>query len=260
MKKILKFLFLPILILTMLLQLAVFAEPLTPFIEKWKDAAAYGSNNERITNCIAYDYLSDKTDKFVKLDADGKETARASDPDMLSDNNGEAEGTVTVAVFVPDKINNAVDIVLCDESGREFSLTAYKDNNYIAYANIPQGTYTICNAGIKDDFKGEYPAKCDKNEIVIEPSTASKLEVTISEKQDLTNPSTYTGANEKNDTLQSSDTPCADHDGTDNGIDVDAKSLLKSTIITVSILAILLINYRIVRWYRNRKNTRSGGN
>lgn len=259
MKKITKSVF-SVLILIILLRTSVFAEPQPQYIEYWKDGAAYNSRSEIITDCEAYDYLSDKSDKFVRLDINGREASRSAAPNESTDNDGQVTGTIELSAIVPDDINNAVEVVLWDYNSNSYTLMLYKDNNYISYANIPPGTYYIFSAGIKDDFKGEYPATCSKDEIAIEQSAASKLEITISEKQDLTNPSTYTGADEKNDILQSSDAPRADRDGTDNGIDVDTKSLLKSTIITVSVLAILLISYRIVRWYRNRKDIRSGGN
>ncbi|MCH5209464.1 MAG: hypothetical protein J1F01_00720 [Oscillospiraceae bacterium] len=247
------------LILIILLQISVFAEPQLQYIEYWKDGTAYNSRNEVIIDCIAYDYLTDNTDKFVRLNAEGKEASRATVPNELTDINGQVTGTAELSAVVPDNIDNAVEVVLWDSNGNSYTLTAYKDNNYIAYANLPPGTYSVFSAGIKDDFKGEYPAKCDMDEIIIESSTASKLEVIIAEKQDLTNPLTYTGVDSENDSLQSYETPDTEHDDTYTGIDVDTKSLLKSTIITFSVLVILFLSYRIVIWYRNRKNTEAGG-
>lgn len=246
----------------MLLHISAFAEQQLPYIESWRDGAAYTSNNSIISDCVAYDYLSDNTDKFVKLDAEGKETARASDPDMLADNVEQGAGTVTVVVTMPNKIDNAVDIILCDENGREFSLTAYKDNNYIAYANIPQGTYTICSANIKNDYKGEYPAKWDADQIVLEPSGAAKVNVTISGKQDLSNPdiSNYAGNNEKEGNTsgnpQMSPTPDMVNNETVPIIGIDYKSLILSTVLTIFALALLLLCYKLVVWRKEYKNSK----
>lgn len=259
MKRITKFIYCFIIVI-ILLQISVFAEPQTQYIEYWKNGMAYNSRNEIITDCVAYDYLTNNTDKFVRLNAEGKEAARAAVPNELTEDSGQVMGTVELSADVPDNISNAVEVVLWDNNKNSYTLTAYRDNNYIAYANIPIGTYSIFSAGIKGDFKGEYPAKCNKDEIVIEPSIASRFEVIVSGKQDLTNPLTYTGADSENDNLQVSETLGIEHKDTENTTSIDTKSLLKSTIITFSILAILLLSYRLVIWYRNRKNMKSGGN
>lgn len=264
-RKLFKISFLMALIFTMLLQTTIFAEVQLPYIEVWHDGTAYTSSNNVISNCIAYDYLSDDTDKFVKLDANGKETVRASDPDMLADNSSQKNvtGTVTIAITMPDKIDNAVDIVLCDESGKEFSLTAYKDNNYITYANIPPGTYTMCSASIRNDYKGEYPAKWDTNQIILEPSGAAKINITISGKQDLSNPDTYkyTGDN-KNEgntsvNLQISPTPDTVNNEPVPIIGINYKSLVLSTVLTAFCLALLLLCYKLVVWKKEYKNKNS---
>lgn len=162
---------------------------------------------------------------------------------------------------MPDKIDNAVDIILCDENGREFSLTAYKDNNYIAYANIPQGTYTVCSVNIKNDYKGEYPAKWDADKIIIDPSGAAKVNVTISDKQDLSNPDTYrneseknTGGSEKNPSASPS--PYPDDNTSVPIIGINYKSLILSTFFTILALALLLLCYKLVVWRKEYKNSR----
>lgn len=259
MKKIIKFVY-GFLIFCVVWQTSVFAEPQPQYIEYWENGIAYNSRNEVIANCEAYDYLSEESDKFVRLNTAGKETARFAAPGEAIESGGQVTGTAELSATVPDNITNAVEVVLWDSNSNPYTLTAYKDNNYVAHANIPTGTYSVFSAGIKDDFKGEYPAKCNKNELVIEPSTASKLEVTISEKQDLTNPLTYKGVNGEKDNLQLSEASKAEDKDAENTTNIDTKSLLKSTIVTFSILAILLLSYKLVVWYRNRKNMRTGGN
>lgn len=270
-RKIFKISFLMALIFTMLLQTPIFAEAQLPYIEVWHEGTAYTLSNSVISNCIAYDYLSDDTDKFVKLDANGKETARASDPDMLADNSGQENGTgtVTIAITMPDKIDNAVDIVLCDESGREVSLTAYKDNNYIAYVNIPPGTYTMCSAGIRNDYKGEYPAKWDTDQVILEPSGAAKVNITISGKQDLTDPDTYKNINVSGNYDNISDdkenqfvspSPAIDDNMSVPIININYKSLVLSTILTAFCLALLLLCYKLVVWRKEYKKSRKDDN
>lgn len=246
------------LVITILIQISVFAEPQLQYIEYWKNGTAYNSRNEVITSSTAYDYLTNNNDKFVKLNAEGKESARAAVPDELADNAVQIMGTAELSAVVPDGISNAVEVVLWDNNENSYTLTAYKDNNYIAYANIPSGTYSVFSAGIKDDFKGEYPAKCDKNKIVIEPSAAVKITVTVSGKQDLTNPRTYMSADGEGDILPASETPAPTEEPMTALSSAETKSLLKSTIITVSVLAILLLSYYAVTWYRSRKNTKGG--
>lgn len=219
MKKILKFSFLPILILTMLLQFAAFAE------------------------------------------------SEPVNPNTLTDNNTQTEGTVTISITVPDNIDNAVDVVLCSESGNEYFLTAYKDNNYTAYANIPQGTYTVCSAGIRDDYKGEYPAKWDTDQIIIDPSGAVKINVTISDKQDLSNPDTYKSTNidgNNADTINGTGSSLTSPSPTPMGDDttsaviggVNYKSLIISTVLTILCLAVLLLCYKLIVWSKEYKNNR----
>lgn len=259
MRKMIKFVYCSF-VLIILLQMSVFAEPQLQYIEYWKDGSAYNSRREIITDCTAYDYLSAKPDKFVRLDANGKEAARADVPAEITQTDGQVMGTVELSATVPESINNAVEVVLWDSDNNSYTLTAYKDNNYAAYANLSPGTYSVFSANIKDDFKGEYPVKCDKDEIVIEPSAASKIKVTVSKKQDLTNPFTYMGTDGENGDLTAVNTPAP----TDEPIAIlspdETKSLIKSTIIMLSVAAILFLSYRLVTWYRNRKDTRIGGN
>lgn len=255
MKKIIKFV-VGFLVIILLLQISVFAEPQLRYIEQWKDGVACNSHNEAITDCIAYDYLSNNPDRFVKLDTNGKEIARASDPESLANNMENDMGTAELYAIVPDGIENAVELVLWGSNGDSYVITAYKDNNYAARLNIPAGTYSIFSAGIKDDFKGEYPAKCDKSEITVEPLTAVKIEVTVSEKQDLTDPLTYVRKNEENENSVISETLEPTNEPVSSPFTAEAKSLLKSTVITLSVLVLLFICYRIIVWYRNRKNSR----
>lgn len=258
MKKIFKFVF-GFLILSVLWQASVFAEPQLPCIEKWTDGVACDFKDKAITDCIAYDYLSDNQDKFVKLDATGKETARASNPESLTADEAKETGTVEVSATVPDGIDNAVELVLWDDNGQEYTVTAYKDNNYKAILNIPAGTYSIFSAGLINDFKGEYPAECDKDEVVIEPSAATKIEVTVSGKQDLTDPNTYIRKSGKSEASTPAETPEPTDEPNSSSFTAETKSLLKSTVITILVLALLFICYRVIVWYRSRKNNKEDG-
>lgn len=158
--------------------LPVCAELDLPQIFSWEDEIAKDFNGETITDCWAYD-PSQETDKFIKLDENGKIIEQK---ETLENNIKEQKGWIKAEAIVPDELKGyTVIISIVGPQNYEFML--YDINDYSAMQEVVAGTYRIDVAMIAGDYKGEYPSTF-KEEITVYPnSTASVLTVDFTEKE-----------------------------------------------------------------------------